>query len=124
MLGLLALAFLVVPVAELAVIIRVGQRVGILPTLALLVGISIVGAWLAKREGLGAMRQIRRQLEAGRPPGAELVDAALIVFAGALLLTPGFLTDVVALLLLLPPVRLLLRRRLQRRLGRHLDPMS
>lgn len=124
MFGFLALAFLVVPLAELLVIIRVGQGIGFLPTLALLIGTSSGGAWLAKREGIGVIRQIRRQLEAGQPPGPELVDAGLIVLAGALLLTPGFLTDVVALLLLLPPIRLLLRRRLQRRLGRHLDPMG
>ncbi|MGH9023593.1 MAG: FxsA family protein [Acidimicrobiia bacterium] len=121
MLGFLALVFLVVPLAELAVIIRVGQKVGVLETLAVLIGISITGAWLAKRAGIGVMLQIRRQLEMGRPPGAELVDAALIVFAGALLLTPGFLTDIAALALLMPPVRGMLRRRLQRRFGRHLD---
>jgi UPF0716 protein FxsA len=112
--GVLALVFLVVPLAELAVIIQVGQWLGVLDTLVLLVLISVVGAWLAKREGLGVLRRIRQQLDLGRVPGAELVDGFLVLFAGALLLTPGFLTDCLALLLLLPPVRAAVRRVLRR----------
>jgi UPF0716 protein FxsA len=96
------------------VIIQVGQWLGVLDTLVLLVLISVVGAWLAKREGLGVLRRIRQQLDLGRVPGAELVDGFLVLFAGALLLTPGFLTDCLALLLLLPPVRAAVRRVLRR----------
>jgi UPF0716 protein FxsA len=118
MLGLLALLFLVVPLVELAVIIQVGQWLGVADTIVLLVLMSIAGAWLAKREGLAVLRRIQRQLERQRMPGAELLDAALILLAGALLLTPGFVTDTVGLLLLLPPVRVALRRALRRYLAR------
>ncbi len=114
---LLALVFLVVPLAELAVIIQVGQWIGVLDTLVLLVLISVVGAWLAKREGIGVWRRIQRQLQLGRMPGNELIDGFLILFAGALLLTPGFLTDVLAILLLLPPTRATARRALRRALA-------
>ncbi|MDQ3944976.1 MAG: FxsA family protein [Actinomycetota bacterium] len=114
MVVILALIFLVVPIAELAVIITVGSEIGVLNTVALLIAVSVVGAWLAKREGLGVLRRIKGQLDAGRVPGAELVDGFLVLFAGALLLTPGFLTDCLALALLLPPVRAVVRRTLRR----------
>jgi UPF0716 protein FxsA len=126
MVPILALAFIVVPLAELAVIIAVGDLLGLLPTLLLLLGISVAGAWLAKREGLAAWRRFQLALGEGRVPTAEVADGAMVLLAGALLLTPGFLTDVVAVLLLLAPVRAALRRlaprvaawRLRRRAGR------
>jgi UPF0716 protein FxsA len=126
MVPILALAFIVVPLAELAVIIAVGDLLGLLPTLLLLLGISLAGAWLAKREGLAAWRRFQLALAEGRVPTAEVADGAMVLLAGALLLTPGFLTDVVAVLLLLAPVRAALRRlaprlaawRLRRRAGR------
>ena len=111
----LFLIFLVVPIVELVVIIQVGQVIGPWYTVALLLAVSIGGAWLVKREGLGVIRRFRRQLEAGAIPGRELVDGVLIIFAGALLLTPGFLTDLVGLLLLVPPVRAVIRAGLLRR---------
>ena len=121
MFPLLVVLFLAVPIAELYVLIQVGQGIGILETLALLVVISIVGAWLAKREGLGVLRRMQAALNAGRVPGTELLDGFLILLAAALMLTPGFLTDVAAILLLLPPVRAavrqVLRRRFVRRIG-------
>ena len=102
--------FVLVPIAEIAVLIQVGQQIGVLETLALMVAVSFVGAWLVKREGVGVWRRAQRQIDAGVVPGRELVDAALIMLAGALLLTPGFLSDCVGILLLLPPVRAGLRR--------------
>jgi UPF0716 protein FxsA len=114
MMAILALVFLVVPIAELAVIIAVGSEIGVLNTVGLLIAVSVVGAWLAKREGLGVLRRIQAQLDAGRMPGSDLVDGFLVLFAGALLLTPGFLTDCLALGLLLPPVRAVVRRALRR----------
>ena len=110
MLPVLIVLFVLVPIAELVVIIQVGQAIGVLETLALMVGVSVVGAWLVKREGLGVWRRAQRQIDAGVVPGRELVDAALIMLAGALLLTPGFLSDCIGILLLLPPVRAGLRR--------------
>lgn len=105
MFAVLALLFLVVPFVELFVLIQVGQAIGALPTIAILVVISIAGAWLVKREGLGLLRRAQSEVRAGRVPGRELVDGVLVLVAGALLLSPGFVTDIVGTLLLLPPVR-------------------
>lgn len=109
MFGVIALLFLVVPFLELFVLLQVGEAIGVLDTIALLVLVSLVGAWLVKREGLGVLRRAQQRAAAGAVPGRELVDGVLILFAGALLLTPGFVTDVVGILLLLPPVRAALR---------------
>ena len=109
MFAAVAVLFLVVPFVELFVLLQVGQAIGVLDTVALLVVVSIVGAWLVKREGLGVLRRAQEGVAAGAVPGRELVDGVLILFAGALLLTPGFVTDVVGILLLLPPVRAALR---------------
>jgi UPF0716 protein FxsA len=110
--GLLGLLFLLVPLAELFVIVKVGASLGVLNTIGLLVLISLAGAWLVRREGLSVLARAQRELDAGRVPTTSLVDGLLILAAGALLLTPGFLTDIVGVLLLLPPVRALLRRAL------------
>ena len=121
MFPLLVVLFLAVPIAELYVLLQVGHAIGVLNTLALLILVSVVGAWLAKREGLGVLRRMQAAVNAGRVPGTELIDGFLILLAAALMLTPGFLTDVVAILLLLPPVRAavrqVLRRRFVRRIG-------
>jgi UPF0716 protein FxsA len=118
---LLAVLFLAVPLAELYVLIQVGQVIGVLETVGLLLLVSIVGAWLAKREGIGVLRRMQAAVNAGRVPGTELVDAFLILLAAALMLTPGFLTDVVAILLLLPPVRAGVRRTVRRSLARRIE---
>lgn len=118
MVAFLVVLFVIVPLAELAVIIKIGSWLGIGQTLALLLLISIVGAWLVKRQGVGILRRIQAQMNAGQVPGVELVDGALILLAGALLLVPGFLTDAAGLLLLVPPVRGGLRRFTRRRLTR------
>ena len=113
---LLILLFLGVPLVELYVLIQVGQEIGALWTIALLVLVSVIGAWLAKREGFGVWLRMQDQVAAGRMPGIELVDAFLILLAGALLLTPGFVTDLLAIVLLIPPGRALVRRGLRRTL--------
>ncbi|MBW3649623.1 MAG: FxsA family protein [Actinobacteria bacterium] len=118
MFAFLALLFLVVPFVELFLLIQVGQAVGALPTILALVVVSVVGAWLVKREGIGVLRRAREQVQGGRVPGNELVDGVLILFAGALLVTPGFLTDVLGILLLVPPVRVMLRSAASARLAR------
>ncbi len=105
----LLLVFVVVPIVELAVIIQVGQSIGVLNTIGLLILVGAVGAWLAKREGLAVYRRFRRQVEAGVVPGREIADGFMVLMAGALLLTPGFVTDILGLLLLLPPVRAAIR---------------
>jgi UPF0716 protein FxsA len=116
-LGLLVVLFVVVPILELWVLIEVGQVIGTWNTIGLLLIVSFVGAWLVKREGLGVVRRFRTQLDEGRIPGKELADGVLIILAGALMLTPGFLTDVVGLILLLPFTRAGIRRTALRRLS-------
>jgi UPF0716 protein FxsA len=111
---LLLLLFIVLPIAELYVIIQIGGAIGILPTLALLVVDSLVGAALARSQSRAAWERFNRALAEGRVPGREVFDGAMIIVGGALLLTPGFITDVVGLALLLPPTRALLRRFLTR----------
>lgn len=108
--GWLALAFLVVPFVELFLLIQVGQVVGVWWTILLVLAISVLGSWLVRREGWAAWRRITTRVQTGEVPGDELVDGGLILFAGALLLTPGFVTDVAALFLLLPPTRAVVRR--------------
>jgi UPF0716 protein FxsA len=114
--ALLFLAFLVVPLVELYVLLQVGSAIGALNTVVLVVLVGVAGAWLVKREGLGVVRRVRSQVAAGQVPGRELVDGFLILFGGALMLTPGFVTDLVGLALLLPPIRAAARRTLAHRL--------
>ena len=115
MFALLAVAFLVVPLLELYVIIQVGSAIGALNTIGLLIAVSLVGGWLMKREGTSVVRRVQASLAAGIVPATEVIDGFLILLGGALMLTPGFLTDVAGLGLLLPPVRAVVRRVLRRR---------
>lgn len=116
--GVLLLLFLVVPILELAVIVQVGQAIGTIPTLGLLILMSVAGAWLMKREGLGVIRRAQRQVRDGKVPSREVADGFLIVLGGALMLTPGFVSDLVGMALLLPPVRAVVRPALVSRLQR------
>lgn len=120
MLGVLALVFVVVPFVELYVILQVGHAIGVLNTIGLLVLVSVVGAWLMKREGLAVVHRARVQMLDGRVPAAAVVDGVLVLFAGALLVTPGFVSDVFGILLLLPPTRAAVRAYGRRRLAARL----
>jgi UPF0716 protein FxsA len=115
---LLILLFIVIPIAELYVILKVGDLIGILPTIALLVADSLLGSWLLKSQGGTVWRRFQATMQAGRIPHREVFDGVLVIFGGAFLITPGFLTDIVGVLLLLPPTRALVRRWLVRRGGR------
>jgi UPF0716 protein FxsA len=108
--AVLALVFVVFPIVEIYVAIQVANHIGVVDTLALLLIFSIVGAWLAKQAGFGVIARMRGQLERGVLPGNEIVDAVLVFSAGVLLLVPGFVTGIVGLVLLLPPVRHVVRR--------------
>lgn len=110
----LIVLFIVVPILELYVIIQVGQLIGVVPTLVLLLADALLGSMLLKHEGRGAWRRFNEALAARRFPGREVADGVLIVIGGTLLLTPGFLTDIFGLLLLLPPTRAIARRVLKR----------
>jgi len=103
------IALLVVPIAELWVILQVSDRVGVLSTIGLLILVSILGGWLLKQQGAATWRRLQATLRRGEMPTVEAIDGALILFGGALLLTPGFLTDLVGLALIFPPTRASLR---------------
>lgn len=107
---LLVVLFIVVPLVEIYVLIQVGQAIGPWWTIALLLADSIIGSLLLRAQGRGAWRRFNEALATGRPPGREVADGIIIVFGGALLLTPGFATDVVGLACLLPPTRAVIRR--------------
>jgi len=114
MLPLLILLFVVVPIAELYVIVQVGEAIGALPTIALLIADSIFGSWLLRAQGRAVWRRFRTTLATGRPPARETVDGALVILGGALMLAPGFITDAFGILLLLPPTRAAVRRMIVR----------
>src|ERR687894_1723124 len=107
---LLVALFIAVPIAELAVIIQVGQAIGVWWTIAILVADSILGSLLMRSQGRIAWRRFTAALRSGRVPAREVADGVLVIFGGALLLTPGFLSDVAGLLFLLPPTRAVIRR--------------
>ncbi|HVV91619.1 MAG TPA: FxsA family protein [Solirubrobacterales bacterium] len=111
---LLVLVFVVVPIAELYVIIQVGEWIGVVPTLLLLLLDAVLGAWLLKREGRSAWRRFNRALAERRLPAKEVADGFLVILGGALLIAPGFITDVFGVLFLLPPTRAVARRVLRR----------
>ncbi len=114
----LVLAFLVVPIAEIWVIIQVGQAFGAWQTLVLLIAESLLGGWIVRREGRRAWRALRQSVDSGRLPNRELTDGALVLVGGTLLLTPGFLTDVVGFFFVLPFTRPFARRVVTRWLAR------
>lgn len=118
--ALLVALFIAVPILELWVIIEVGGLIGVLPTLALLLVLSLLGATLLRHQGRGAWQRFNAALAERRFPGREVADGLLITIGGALLLTPGFITDAVGLLLLVPPTRAIARRLLRAYLGRRL----
>lgn len=108
--ALIPLMLLLVPIAEIAMFIVVGREIGVLWTLALLIGAGLAGAALLRFEGLRLLTAARADIAAGRMPAATIVHGAFLALAGLFLLLPGFLSDIVAFLLLLPPVRALLVR--------------
>lgn len=100
-----ALGLLALPIIEIALFIKVGQAIGLLPTLALVIGAALLGGLLLRQQGLSVLGQLRSNIDAGRLPGRTIADAMMLGLAALLLILPGFLTDVLALALLLPPVR-------------------
>ncbi len=120
-LGRLALLFVVVPLVELVLLIQLGQVVGLWPTLGLVVTTGVLGAALARAEGLRVMYQFQKQLASGQLPGQALLDGISVLIGGAFLLTPGILTDFAGFALLLPPSRRWIQGRVRRRLKRGLE---
>ena len=115
MLPVLLLLFIAVPIIELAAILQVGDWIGFWPTIALLVADSILGSVLMRSQGRAAWRRFNAALAEGRPPAREVIDGVLVIAGGALLLTPGFVTDIVGISFLLPPTPAVIRRLLVKR---------
>ncbi len=116
----LFLLFTLVPLVELALLVYVGSRVGVWWTIGTVVAVGVAGAFLARAQGIAALRRVVEAIEAGRMPGDELLGAVVVLVGAVLLVAPGFLTDVVGLLALVPPTRALIVRGLKRALRRRL----
>jgi UPF0716 protein FxsA len=114
--GRLLALFIVVPAVELALLIEVGSRIGTAATLGIIVGTGAVGAFLARRQGLGVLQRLQSEVEEGGMPADPLVDGAFLLVAGALLVTPGILTDVVGFLCLVPGFRNVVKAEVRRRI--------
>ena len=108
----LLLLFIVVPAVELVLLIKIGGRIGLLPTLGLILVTGFLGAFLTKLQGVRALDNFRRAFAEGRLPREEVLDGVMILLAGAVLLTPGFLTDAAGFALLIPSIRRPIGRRL------------
>jgi UPF0716 protein FxsA len=104
--------FVILPLVELCLVLLLGQYLGIAWTLTFIIGTGILGTWLARTQGLSTYRRIQQELSQGRMPTDSLIDGALILLAGVLLISPGVLTDLVGILLMIPPTRILFRRQL------------
>jgi UPF0716 protein FxsA len=117
-LAVLVILFIVVPLLELYLIFQVSDAIGIVPTLLILIGDSILGSYLLKSQGRQVWRRFNEATAAGRIPHNEIIDGVLIIFGGAFLITPGFFTDIFGLLFLLPPTRAAFRRLVRRGIER------
>ena len=113
--GRLLLLFIGIPIVELFLLLEIGSRIGISATLALIVGTGVLGAWLVRLQGLGVLRHVRAETAAGRMPAGALVDGIIILIAGAVLMTPGVLTDAFGFACLIPAVRRAFKGWLRRR---------
>lgn len=118
----LVVLLITVPIVEITLIVLVGQQIGALPTVGILIASALVGSWLLRREGIRTWRAFRRTLEEGRPPATEAADGVLVLLGGMLMLLPGFFTDIVGLLAVLPPTRRLLRVGVLALVARRLPP--
>ena len=118
--GRLALFFVIVPILELVLLIELGQLVGVLPTVVLVLFTGITGAWLARAEGIRVFFQFQKELSSGRLPGQAMQDGIAVLVGGALLLTPGILTDITGFALLFPPTRRWMQRRVRAQFERQI----
>jgi UPF0716 protein FxsA len=117
----LLLLFTIVPLVELYLLIKIGTEIGALATIAIVVATGIAGASLARQQGARVWWQIQQEMEAGRFPADRLIDALLLLVAGALLITPGILTDLLGLTILVPVTRTPIREWVKRRIGRMME---
>ncbi|KAB3532886.1 FxsA family protein [Alkaliphilus serpentinus] len=121
MLGKLILLFTVIPIVELALLLKLNTYIGLPYTILIVLLTGVVGAYLAKSEGRGILRNIRYEMSQGRMPGDELVNGLCVLVGGAFLITPGLLTDVTGFILVIPITREILKRTIKRKLKRMLE---
>ena len=117
----LFLLFSIVPAVELAILVYAGSRIGIPETLSIVIATAIAGAYLVRREGIGVLLRIQNELNQGTFPADSMLDGALVLVAGALLLTPGFITDIIGFLLVLPASRPMIKSVIASLLKRHME---
>ena len=110
MFGKLLLLFIIVPIIELILLIQIGQLVGTVPTIALIIFTGALGAFLVRRQGISVLNKIRTELQTGQLPAGSIFDGAIILLAGAFLMTPGILTDTMGFLCLIPPTRRFIKK--------------
>ena len=120
----LFLLFSIIPAVELALLVYAGSKIGIPETLSIVIATAIAGAFLVRREGLGVLLRIQEDLGRGSFPANSLLDGAMVLVSGALLLTPGFITDLIGFLLVIPASRTVIKRIVVRLLRRHLENIS
>lgn len=116
MLARLFVLFALLPIVEIVLLVWIARETSILLVLGLVIGVAVAGAWLARRQGVQALSRITRDVQAGRAPADAMLDGLLIFLAAALLILPGFLSDVMALVLLVPASRGIVKSVLRRRL--------
>jgi UPF0716 protein FxsA len=119
MFGRMLLLFIFLPMVELYLLIMLGSRIGAMPTIGLIVLTGVLGASLARQQGLSVLAKIQKEISSGKPPTTELVEGALIVVGGIVLLTPGILTDIFGFSLLIPPIRKALCKKLTSSFSKH-----
>jgi UPF0716 protein FxsA len=117
----LFILFTLIPIIEVYLIIKTGQIIGPVPTILLLLAISAAGAWLVRAQGFQTMRSIQSELSQGRLPAGQLMDGAMVLVGGVLLLTPGFFTDLLGIFFLIPLTRSLIKQLIGRWLQQRLD---
>lgn len=121
MLLILLALFILGPIAEIYVLLAAGSAFGVLPVVAACLGTALLGGWIIRLQGLAAISAARRDLDEGRPPVDSAVDGALLIVAAPFLMTPGFITDAIGFLLLVPPFRRFLARLALREIRRRID---
>jgi UPF0716 protein FxsA len=121
---LFLLVFVGVPLLELYLLIRVGSEIGALPTIGLSILTAILGSWLVRVQGFSVLLRVRGMLDRGEVPALEVLDGALLLIAGVMLLLPGFITDALGFLLLIPPLRRFVIRRFVRVIPVHSQPQG
>lgn len=112
----LFLLFTLVPLLELVILIDLGQSIGLAPTVGIVILTGALGAWAARTQGFYVLGEIQREMNQGRLPGAQLVDGAMVLAGGLLMLTPGLLTDTAGFLLMVPAIRRFIRGRVMRKI--------